>query len=130
MWHQVDSLAADLVNISKAHPEGIHLVGKIQCFFPRVFFFSKTKNEGIFINITKCDVIFIGYSQGGLVSRAILEKNPEHNVQTFISLSSPQAGQYGSKQYIFIFATLHLEILFQHIILQQSSSTCISQICG
>lgn len=27
MWHQVDSLAADLLNISKAHPEGVHLVG-------------------------------------------------------------------------------------------------------
>lgn len=39
----------------------------------------------------------IGYSQGGLISRAILEKYPLHNVRTFISLSSPQAGQYGSK---------------------------------
>jgi hypothetical protein len=35
MWHQVDSLAADLLNISKAHPEGIHLVGKFHtmCYF-------------------------------------------------------------------------------------------------
>lgn len=39
----------------------------------------------------------IGYSQGGLIARAILEKYPEHNVHTFISLSSPQAGQFGSK---------------------------------
>lgn len=39
----------------------------------------------------------IGYSQGGLISRALLETHPKHNVRNFISLSSPQAGQYGSK---------------------------------
>ena len=38
----------------------------------------------------------LGYSQGGLLARAILQRFPEHNVQNFISLSSPQAGQYGS----------------------------------
>lgn len=38
----------------------------------------------------------IGYSQGGLLARAILQRFPEHNVKNFISLSSPQAGQYGS----------------------------------
>ncbi|XP_046685339.1 LOW QUALITY PROTEIN: lysosomal thioesterase PPT2 homolog [Homalodisca vitripennis] len=39
----------------------------------------------------------IGYSQGGLIARGILEKFPYHNVKTFISLSSPQAGEYGTK---------------------------------
>lgn len=29
----------------------------------------------------------------------MLELYPYHNVHTFISLSSPQAGQYGSKLY-------------------------------
>lgn len=38
----------------------------------------------------------IGYSQGGLLARAILQRFPDHNVRNFISLSSPQAGQYGS----------------------------------
>ena len=38
----------------------------------------------------------LGYSQGGLLARAILQRFPEHNVRNFISLSSPQAGQYGS----------------------------------
>lgn len=42
----------------------------------------------------------IGYSQGGLIARAILEKYPQHNVRTFVSLSSPQAGQYGSKNFL------------------------------
>ncbi|XP_065814302.1 lysosomal thioesterase PPT2-A-like isoform X2 [Labrus bergylta] len=35
------------------------------------------------------------YSQGGLICRALLSTTPHHNVHTFISLSSPQAGQYG-----------------------------------
>lgn len=39
----------------------------------------------------------VGYSQGGLIGRAILECFPDHNVKHFISLSSPQAGQYGSE---------------------------------
>ncbi|XP_059475735.1 lysosomal thioesterase PPT2 homolog [Neocloeon triangulifer] len=80
MWHQVDALAADLMNITKAHPEGIHL---------------------------------IGYSQGGLVSRAILEKYPDHNVQTFISLSSPQAGQYGTKFLHLYFPNLWLKTAYE-----------------
>lgn len=42
-------------------------------------------------------VNFLGYSQGALLARAILQAYPEHNVHNFISLSGPQAGQYGSK---------------------------------
>lgn len=50
--------------------------------------FSSRHPEGIHL---------IGYSQGGLIARGILEKYPSHNVKNFISLSSPQAGQYGSR---------------------------------
>ncbi|CAJ1062841.1 lysosomal thioesterase PPT2-like isoform X3 [Xyrichtys novacula] len=35
------------------------------------------------------------FSQGALICRAILYKTAHHNVDTFISLASPQAGQYG-----------------------------------
>lgn len=42
-------------------------------------------------------ILILGYSQGGLLSRAMLENLPDHNVKHFISLSSPQAGQYGSE---------------------------------
>ncbi|RVE50312.1 hypothetical protein evm_004978 [Chilo suppressalis] len=38
----------------------------------------------------------IGYSQGGLVARGIVQTFSNVSVDTFISLSSPQAGQYGA----------------------------------
>lgn len=34
---------------------------------------------------------------GGLVCRALLSVMEEHNVDSFISLSSPQMGQYGGE---------------------------------
>ncbi|XP_071386073.1 lysosomal thioesterase PPT2-like [Centroberyx affinis] len=40
------------------------------------------------------------FSQGGLICRALLSTIPDHNVHTFISLSSPQAGQYGDTDYL------------------------------
>lgn len=40
-----------------------------------------------------------GYSQGALLARVILQAFPNHNVHNFISLSGPQAGQYGSEFY-------------------------------
>ncbi|XP_071383601.1 lysosomal thioesterase PPT2 [Centroberyx affinis] len=45
-------------------------------------------------------VHFICYSQGGLICRGILSTLSDHNVQSFISLSSPQAGQYGDTDYL------------------------------
>ncbi|XP_055731889.1 lysosomal thioesterase PPT2-A-like [Salvelinus fontinalis] len=45
-------------------------------------------------------VHFICYSQGGLICRGILSTLPDHNVHSFISLSSPQAGQYGDTNYL------------------------------
>ncbi|XP_042236940.1 lysosomal thioesterase PPT2-A-like isoform X3 [Homarus americanus] len=46
------------------------------------------------MNASKDGIILIGYSQGGIISRGIVE-SLDHNITTFISLSSPQAGQYG-----------------------------------
>ncbi|XP_044742708.1 lysosomal thioesterase PPT2 homolog [Chrysoperla carnea] len=51
------------------------------------------------INISNSNpngIHLLGYSQGGLLARAILETFPEHNVHNFISLSSPQGGQFGT----------------------------------
>jgi palmitoyl-protein thioesterase len=39
----------------------------------------------------------IGYSQGGLISRGIVESFSGLNIKSFVSLSSPQGGQYGGK---------------------------------
>ena len=41
-------------------------------------------------------LVFTTYSLlGALICRALLELMEDHNVHTFISLSGPQAGQYG-----------------------------------
>ncbi|NP_001085801.1 lysosomal thioesterase PPT2-B precursor [Xenopus laevis] len=45
-------------------------------------------------------VHLICYSQGGLICRGLLETMPEHNVDTFIALSSPLMGQYGMTLYV------------------------------
>ncbi|XP_029959489.1 lysosomal thioesterase PPT2-like [Salarias fasciatus] len=53
------------------------------------------------------------FSQGGLVCRALLSISPQHNVHSFISLSSPQAGQYGDTDYLKKFFPKYLkEALF------------------
>ena len=38
------------------------------------------------------------HAPGGLLCRGFLEAYPDHNVRTFISLSSPQAGQFGGER--------------------------------
>ncbi|CAH3153500.1 unnamed protein product [Pocillopora meandrina] len=45
-------------------------------------------------------VHIIGFSQGGLTVRAILETMDDHNAESFISLSGPQMGQYGDTDYL------------------------------
>jgi len=40
-------------------------------------------------------IIAIGYSQGGLIWRAMIEEWDGHNVDIFISLASPQGGVFG-----------------------------------
>jgi len=55
----------------------------------------------------------IGYSQGGLLARAAIQSLPEHNVKTFISLSSPQAGQYGTSFLHLIFPDLAAKTAYE-----------------
>ncbi|XP_057690573.1 lysosomal thioesterase PPT2-A-like [Corythoichthys intestinalis] len=40
------------------------------------------------------------FSQGGLICRALLSTMPDHNIHTFIALSSPLAGQFGDTYYL------------------------------
>ncbi|XP_034178639.1 palmitoyl-protein thioesterase 2 isoform X3 [Osmia lignaria lignaria] len=55
----------------------------------------------------------VGYSQGGLLARAILQRFPKHNVRNFISLSSPQAGQYGTRFLHLFFPDLVCETAYE-----------------
>ena len=38
---------------------------------------------------------FLGFSQGGLIGRALIETTNDHNINTFIALSSPLSGEFG-----------------------------------
>lgn len=52
-------------------------------------------------------VHIIGYSQGGLLVRGMLQMcGSVHNVKTFVSLSSPQGGQYGAECFTKMFPAL------------------------
>ncbi|KAL5291145.1 PPT2 family protein [Megaselia abdita] len=55
----------------------------------------------------------IGYSQGGLLARAVIQSTPDHNIKKFISLSSPQAGQYGTSFLHLIFPDLAAKTAFE-----------------
>ncbi|XP_014212801.1 lysosomal thioesterase PPT2 homolog [Copidosoma floridanum] len=55
----------------------------------------------------------VGYSQGGLLARAILQRFPQHNVKTFVSLSAPQAGQYGTRFLHLIFPDLVCDTAYE-----------------
>ncbi|KAG8448591.1 hypothetical protein GDO86_015618 [Hymenochirus boettgeri] len=57
-------------------------------------------------NAGRDGVHLLCYSQGGLICRGLLQTMSDHNVDTFISLSSPQMGQYGDTDYLrFLFPT-------------------------
>ncbi|XP_074031023.1 palmitoyl-protein Thioesterase 2 isoform X2 [Leptinotarsa decemlineata] len=58
-------------------------------------------------------VHLLGYSQGALLARTILQANPDHKVLRFISLSGPQAGQYGTQFLHLFFPGLALETAFE-----------------
>ncbi|XP_037083060.1 lysosomal thioesterase PPT2 homolog [Pollicipes pollicipes] len=54
----------------------------------------KAEMEKLLNNQTE-EVHLIAHSQGGLIARGIIESWDNHNISSFISLSSPQAGQFG-----------------------------------
>lgn len=49
------------------------------------------------------EVIAVGYSQGGLIWRTMIEMWQDHNVVMFISLASPQQGVYGVPPILLLF---------------------------
>ncbi|XP_048777142.1 lysosomal thioesterase PPT2-A-like [Ostrea edulis] len=59
---------------------------EVEIVKPHLRQYMKAHPEGIHL---------ICYSQGGVVCRGLLSTLPDHNVDTFIALSSPLAGQFG-----------------------------------
>ncbi|KAG7311784.1 hypothetical protein JYU34_002862 [Plutella xylostella] len=55
----------------------------------------------------------IGYSQGGLVARGVIQTFPNLTVDTFVSLSSPQAGQYGAGFLHLVFPSLVKDTVYE-----------------
>ncbi|KAG5667393.1 hypothetical protein PVAND_015374 [Polypedilum vanderplanki] len=72
-------------------------LSQIDSFFDDFDEIFKKHPEGVHV---------LGYSQGGLLARALIQFYKNHNVKKFISLSSPQAGQFGSAFLHLIFPTL------------------------
>uniref|UniRef100_A0A8C6UJH3 palmitoyl-CoA hydrolase n=1 Tax=Neogobius melanostomus TaxID=47308 RepID=A0A8C6UJH3_9GOBI len=52
------------------------------------------------LNRTKDGAHLICFSQGGVICRALLSVIQNHNIHSFIALSSPLAGQYGGTDYL------------------------------
>lgn len=55
----------------------------------------------------------LGYSQGGLLARCFLQYCNNHKVKKFISLSSPQAGQYGDAFLHLVFPALFARTAYE-----------------
>ncbi|XP_062604107.1 lysosomal thioesterase PPT2-A-like isoform X2 [Saccostrea cucullata] len=102
--HGLNGLSSDgnLINdtLQKLHPKtpyyAVEAFGNLQTLLPLweevdivrpyLLKYMKAHPEGIHL---------ICYSQGGLVCRGLLSTIPDHNVNTFIALSSPLAGIFG-----------------------------------
>lgn len=74
-----------------------HALGQIESFYDDFEAIFKKHPEGINL---------LGYSQGGLLARTFVQFYENHNVKKLISLSSPQAGQYGDAFLHLIFPSL------------------------
>ena len=82
MWDQVHGVQKIVAPIIANATDGVNLICFSQGMHPQ--------------NRCKVAVILLLVSSpGGVLCRGFLEAYPDHNVRTFISLSSPQAGQFG-----------------------------------
>ena len=61
---------------------------------------------------TSNETHFLGFSQGGIIGRALIQTTNNHNINTFIALSSPLSGEYGIPiVYSNLFPNFTLEML-------------------
>lgn len=92
-------------NIQKARPgTAIHVIdlydgySSLTPLWKQVEGVRSTTNS--IMKTSKDGVTLIGFSQGGLVARGLIQTMDDHNVDTFISLASPLNGQYGDTSYL------------------------------
>nr|CAB3265120.1 lysosomal thioesterase PPT2-A-like [Phallusia mammillata] len=91
--------------IEKAHPgTEVHTLDLFDHYYS---FKPLWEQLSVIKNITdpimkkaKNGVHLIGYSQGGLIGRGIIQTTDHHNVDSFIALSSPLNGQFGDTSFI------------------------------
>ena len=93
MWKQVEGIKKKMLPIMQNATDGVNLI----CFSQGKCFCITGQNENI---LAWCNSNNIMILSGGLVCRGVLETTPNHNVHTFVSLSSPQAGQFGGSFYL------------------------------
>lgn len=100
MWKQVEGFKSAIYPVLRNAAQGVHFICYSQGLNVLNIWFICYLFCHFSIRLT-CTVnnntLFFVFLAGGLVCRGILSTLPDHNVQTFISLSSPQAGQYGGK---------------------------------
>ena len=72
----------DIKLIMRKHQSGINMIGYSQGKWSHD---NSTRHEN---------------TLGGLIARGIIEKLHKHNIDTFISISAPQNGQYGETDFV------------------------------
>jgi len=100
IWDKKTSLDILANRIREAHPgtnvtiiNMLHGRHSLDPMWHQVAAFGQVVNQ--ISNENPDGIHLIGYSQGGLISRGIVESYSGLNIKSFVSLSSPQGGQYG-----------------------------------
>lgn len=102
--------------IEEAHPgtnvHTIDLFDYLESFQPLWHQVEVMRNAiAPIMKTAKNGVHVIGYSQGGMIARGIIQTTDYHNVNNFIALSSPLSGQYGD--------TYTLSWFFPHLLKEE-----------
>ncbi|XP_031554332.1 lysosomal thioesterase PPT2-A-like [Actinia tenebrosa] len=80
-----------LINIFEEQRSFVPLWSQINGYRDKIRPIMQQAEDGVHI---------IGFSQGGIIARGMIETTSDHNVDTLISLSSPQMGQYGDTSFL------------------------------
>lgn len=110
MWTQVNGFKKALEKVMAESKDGIHLIGYSQGFVCSASLNNKVENVSMhssslplfhsicIFSLLLYLLLYCIYDTGGIMARAVIENSTHHNVVNFISLSSPQMGQFGGKK--------------------------------